>query len=142
MLIIGAALVVALFLLWILVWEKKISDEVREVYAVLARLTESLKTSQQAAKDLRERLVEAQQKLFDYMDLTRKEALDSYRRGLQDGLLATERKPAYAPRNPVKTMEEHVTEVKESKEQAEANKAFMDGFNSIMTYTGDIPKGE
>ncbi len=131
--IIITALIIVLFLLWILIWTKKTNDEVQEVYAVLARLAENLKISQQNEK-------EAQQKLYDYMDFTRKESLDSYRRGLQDGLLAAEQKPAYAPQNPVKTMAEHVEDQQESAEAKQANKVFEDGFNAIMNYTGDIPK--
>ena len=133
--IIITALIIVLFLLWILIWTKKTNDEVQEVYAVLARLAENLKISQQNEK-------EAQQKLYDYMDFTRKESLDSYRRGLQDGILAAEQKPAYAPQNPVKTMAEHVEDKQESAEAKQANKVFEDGFNAIMNYTGDLPKGE
>jgi hypothetical protein len=64
--------------------------------------------------ELQTKLDEAQQKLFDYMDLTRKEALDSYRRGLQDGITAANQKPVYAPSRPVKTMDEHLAERQEA----------------------------
>jgi hypothetical protein len=87
--------------------------------------------------DLQERLAVSKRDLFAYMDITRKEALDSYRRGLQDGRAMTEQKPVYAPQNPVKTMDEHIEDKITRKEAEKANKEFQDGINAIMSYTGD-----
>jgi hypothetical protein len=146
--IISTALAIVLFLCGFFAY-KKLMDEINSACSFFAKFAGSneakmdwLKTEMSCEiQKHQDKTVEAQQKLYEYMDLTRKESLDSYRRGLQDGISAAAQKPIYAPQNPVKTMDEHVTEVKESKEQAEANKSFTDGFNSIMSYTGDL-KGE
>ena len=131
--IIVAALVTALFLTLILIQEILTKNEVQDTYLSLARLVESLKVSQKEAS-------ESKQKLYDYMDMTRAESLDSYRRGLQDGLSAAEKKPVYAPPNPVRTMEEHVQEKQDNEEARKANKEFSEGFQALMNYTGDLIK--
>jgi hypothetical protein len=63
-----------------------------------------------------------------------------FRAGLRLGMTTAQGKTP-EPIKPVQTIIKTVQGVKESKEQAEANKSFTDGFNSIMSYTGDL-KGE
>ncbi len=132
--IISTALAIVLFLCGFSAY-KRILGEIVEVYADISYFAQKI-------IDDRKELSELQRQLYDYMDMTRKESLDSYRRGLQDGISAAEQKPVYAPQNPVKTMDEHVQDKQDSKEIREANKAFSDGFSAIMNYTGDIPKNE
>lgn len=117
---------IVLFLLWILIWTKKAYDELQEVYAILARLVDVQKSAQ-----------EAQQKLYDYMDLTRREALDSYRRGLQDGQAISDKKPVYAPQNPVKSMEEHIEDKDMAEELKKKELEFQEGMKAIFEYDPD-----
>lgn len=124
--IISTALAIVLFLLWILIWTKKAYDELQEVYAFLARLVDVQKSAQ-----------EAQQKLYDYMDLTRREALDSYRRGLQDGQAVSDKKPVYAPQNPVKSMGEHIEDKDMAEELKKKELEFQEGMKSILEYDPD-----
>jgi hypothetical protein len=59
-----------------------------------------------------------------------------FRYGLRLGMQASQGKTP-EPIKPVQAVTRVMQEVKESKEVAEANKAFSDGFQSIMSYTGD-----
>jgi hypothetical protein len=43
---------------------------------------------------------------------------------------------------PIKSPAKAIQEFKENKEQEKINKAYMEGLNSILSYTGDIQKAE
>ena len=92
---------------------------------------------------LKEENIKLSDGLTNYMDMTRAEALNSYRKGLQDGIAMSQAKPiAFVEPKPIKTMEEHSTEIAESKEQSEASKAYNEGLSAILNYTGDVPPKE
>jgi hypothetical protein len=81
-----------------------------------------------------EKIEETNRKLIDFMDITRKEALDSYRKGLQDGLnIQIRNLPPEAPYEPVKSMQEH-TEAQVIKEQ---NDKIAKGLTNILNFTGE-----
>ena len=61
-----------------------------------------------------------------------------FRTGLRLGMSAA--KGIIPPQ--IRTPVQVVQEVKESAEQAKANKAYNEGLNAILSYTGDIPKEE
>lgn len=119
--------------------------DIRQKYEALQKINIRAQEehSEQCAQ-LQEKLGEAQKTLFDYMDVTRKEALDSYRRGLQDGILTAEQKAVYGPKNPVKTLDEHLLEKQRATTPQEPPpETFIDsllkGHANMMAFTGDNP---
>lgn len=138
--IISTVLAIVLFLFLYKFHKDEVSRLSREIEWLKNGISHEIEKYQTRLTDCQKAKDEFAEKLYSYMDMTRKESLDSYRRGLQDGVFIAESKPVYAPQNPVKTMEEHETEVNETKAATEANKAFAEGFSAIMNYDGSIPK--
>lgn len=142
--IISTALSILLFLCFYFGYKLHKADITRLNYEI-ERLREkgeqNIEQYQKNGVAYQKRLDELQQKLFDYMDLTRKEALDSYRRGLQDGIATASQRPVYAPQNPIKTMEEHEIEREEFEAVEIENKAYDKELAAMLAFTGDLPKG-
>jgi len=61
-----------------------------------------------------------------------------FRTGLRLGMNTAKGITPPPLRNPVQVIQE----VRDSAEQSKASKAYTEGLNNIMSYTGDLPKGE
>jgi hypothetical protein len=86
-------------------------------------------------------LEEANQKLINFMDLTRKEALDIYRKGLQDGInMQLKNIVPEAPVAPVRTMEEHAKFEAEAKESKKVNDLIAEGIANMLNFDGTPQK--
>jgi hypothetical protein len=89
------------------------------------------------------RAEEAEKKLYEYMDITRKEVMESYRKGLQDGLninLKQETPPAEL--NPVKSMKEHEINAEQTRKAKEETDKFMTGLQNLINYDGSPQKSD
>ena len=64
--------------------------------------------------------------------------LYAFERGLRLAKTVSEGKDIPKIKNPIKAVSDAITEVKETKEQTEANKAYNEGLQAILSYTGDV----
>jgi hypothetical protein len=103
----------------------------------------NIRASLDRGRDYQERINEVTEKLTNFLDSTRAEALNNYRKGLQDGISMAQVKPiAFVEPKPIKTMDEYASEIVENKEQIKASKAYDEGLAAIMSYDGNLPKEE
>lgn len=77
------------------------------------------------------------------VELLRKESLESYRKGLFDGISINKNNPLVVDHNPIKTIKEHESIIEKNEkqslaeeEQIKADKLYQDGINRLMNYTG------
>jgi len=83
------------------------------------------------------------------VELLRKESLESYKKGLFDGLAINKNNTLVVDHNPIKTIKEHQTIVKETEEQtlkekelAKEEEKYQKDLQEFMSYTGDVADEE
>lgn len=63
-----------------------------------------------------------------------------FRTGLRLGMNTAKGITPEPVKNPVKAVTDTVRDIKLSADDAKVNKAFSEGFQALMNYTGDLPK--
>lgn len=103
-------------------------------------------TSDKQLEECKSQLIESKRMESSYLsniELLRRESLDSYRKGLFDGLQINKDKPLNCiDSKPIKTIEEHREIVKEAKADKKGLDLLQEGYDNMMNYTGDVPEGK
>jgi hypothetical protein len=93
---------------------------------------------EQAISEAAKKAEDAEKMLYEYMDITRKEALESYRKGLQEGIsIQTKQEPIEVAREPVKSVEEHKAEIVKTAENIKAEREQEQFMSNLFGYTGE-----
>lgn len=88
-------------------------------------------------EELIKKLEEANKKLYEYMDITRKEALEIYQKGLHDGInIQLSNMPPAASNSPVIRVEEYKEQVIESKKVNKENEKLNKALQNVLNFDG------
>jgi preprotein translocase subunit SecF len=96
---------------------------------------------EQTISEAAKKAEDAEKMLYEYMDITRKEALESYRKGLQEGIsIQTKQEPIEVAREPVKSVEERKTEIANTTESIKAEQKQAQLISNLFEYDGSPQK--